>query len=86
MDESAVGGIDFKDKSDAFGNITEAIEINPGETVTYDIEIYNNDTCNLSEKTFGLMLVDTYGVPIKGMVNNTMNITIGTDLQCGKYL
>ena len=85
MDESATGGIDFEDKSGAFGNITEAIEINPGETVTYNLEIFTDDVCELSEETFGLMLVDTYGVPIPGMVNNTMNITIAPDLECGKY-
>ena len=80
---SAVGGtaVDGQDYNVTTNNFTLA----SGENATYEINIVADDTCEVEEEYFTLVLKDSNNTFLE-TTNSTANVTISSDYECGKTL
>ena len=80
---SAIDGtaVDGQDYNVTTNNFTLA----SGENATYEINIVADDTCEIEEEYFTLVLKDSNNTLLE-TTNSTVNVTISSDNQCGKML
>ena len=78
VDGTAVDGQDYNVTTNNF-------TLTSGENATYEINIVADDTCEIEEEYFTLVLKDSNNTLLE-TTNSTVNVTISSDNHCGKML
>ena len=76
VDDTAVDGQDYN-------ATTTNITIAGGENATFEIDVIADNTCEVEDKYLTLMIKDSNDTLLNA-ANNTANVTIASDNQCGK--
>ena len=78
IDGTAVDGQDY--------NVTtKNFTLASGENATYEVDTIADNTCEIEEEYFTLVIKDSSNVLLDA-ANSTANVTISSDFECGKML
>ena len=78
VDGTAVDGQDYN-------ATTQNFTLASGENATYAVDTIADNTCEIEEEYFTLMIKDSSNALLDA-ANSTANVTISSDFECGKTL